>query len=758
MDRARAEVRSAEERKRRKVKFALAFTVLGLLAVTGFAAWWFEGVRAQRRADQIAREAELTARQVRIEREVENALADVEDLRKEGWEQVDDPARWEQTLAAARIVLARATAELGEGPSDDLRARLSEAPSGVAALDRFADVTEETRGRVAAASEALEQDERDRKLIAELNRITDGNEIRYFFPFPLNTDRSNQFATAFRNHGIDLLEVPTSDVVVWIKRHRLRSRLVTAIRNWQQSLPTIGLAAVIDTQLAEALYTSAAVAGALGPVGIANDESGALEKLLHNHGIHARLRTLLEAVTEDPFAKEWWHAIERKDSKRLRELIADPRLRQLPAREMASLAEGLNPFTGTDEKAADDFLAVSLERFPGEFWVHFRLAIRLQFRGRMTKGDSPQVVASQLEQREKDRREESYRHLTAALAIRPNSSVARMAIGMELIEHRQDEAAGERMLESAVEVDPRSPWPHLFMGMVAVEKQDFPRAFRSFKECIRLDPDTGFFMTSATALYFLTRQVQTTTGPTDRDLREFFNDLIAIHPNHPSGYDLLAGYLRRAGDHRAALEALRKAKELMRRDYPGRLITSAQVSELEAQAAWEAKLPAVLRGELKPADRDEVYELAAYCATFEKRYALAIRFIEKGIEDDPHLLDDWMKVAHFAGWAVQASTGRDPDASTIPLVVRERYRRQALEWIRESIRRTKEGAGAGMGFYLSTIRDFTPVRDSQELAKLPTAERAEWERLWADLTPAIIKRKRGGRPRQPELAPPPRVR
>jgi serine/threonine protein kinase len=758
MDRARAEVRGVEERKRRKVKYALAFSVLGLLAVTGFAAWWFEGVRAQRRADQIARETELTARQVRIEREVENALADVEDLRKEGWEQVDDPARWEQTLASARLVLARAAAELGEGPSDDLRARLSEAPSGVAALDRFADVTEETRGRVAAATAALEQDERDRKLIAELNRITDGNEIRYFFPMPLNTDRSNQFAAAFRNHGIDLLEVPTAEVVAWIKGHRLRGRLVMAIRNWHQSLPSIGLAAVIDTRLAEALYTSAAVAGALGPVAIANDESGALEKLLHNHGIYARLGTLLKAVTEDPFAKEWWDATERKDSKRLRELVADPRLRRLPAREMASLAEGFNPLAGSDEEVVDGFLAVALDRFPGEFWVHFRQAVSLQFRSGTTEGPSSVDAANLREPHERNWREESYRHLTAALAIRPNSSVARMAIGMELIEHRRDEAAGKRMLESAVEVDPLSPWPHLFVGMFALEKQDWPLALRSFKECIRLDPDTGYFMTSATALFFLSRQVPTKTGPTDRELREFFNDLIAIHPNHPGGYDLLANYLRRAGDHRAALETLRKARDLIKRDYPGRLITSAQVSELESQAAWEEKLPAVLSGKLKPADRDEVYDLAAYCATFEKRFALATRFIVRGIEDDPHLLDDWMKVAHFAGWAVQASTGRGADASTIPLAVRERYRRQALEWIRESIRRTKGGADAGMGYYLSTIRDFAPVRDSQELAKLPAAERAAWEKLWAEVVPVIKKRKFGGRPRQPDLAPPPRVK
>ena len=39
MDRARAEVRNAEERKRRRVKYALALSMLGFLAL-GVAAWW----------------------------------------------------------------------------------------------------------------------------------------------------------------------------------------------------------------------------------------------------------------------------------------------------------------------------------------------------------------------------------------------------------------------------------------------------------------------------------------------------------------------------------------------------------------------------------------------------------------------------------------------------------------------------------------------------------------------------------------------
>ena len=58
------------------------------------------------------------------------------------------------------------------------------------------------------------------------------------------------------------------------------------------------------------------------------------------------------------------------------------------------------------------------------------------------------------------------------------------------------------------------------------------------------------------------------------------------------------------GDNRAALAMFRKANEFISPDYPGRFVIEASLKELEAKARWEEKLPAVLRGELKPANSD----------------------------------------------------------------------------------------------------------------------------------------------------------
>jgi len=746
MDRARAEVKTAEERKRRRIQWALALSVIGLLAVVGYTARRIDNEQSRLRAEQEAkdrradeerkeREAEQKTRQVAHERDVSAALNEVQLLREDGWKQSDDPARWLITLDSAASALKRAEKVLWEGE-----------PS-IALLNTFA-----------AAEKGLEQDNRDRALLAELDRISDSNEIRYFFPFPLTLNISNRFAAAFRAHGIDLATVPTSEAAAWLKGHRLRSRLITGIRNWHQSLPSMGLAAVIDTSLVGALATSAAVAGPLGPVAIAHDPNKGIEKLLRRRGLYAQLEAVLNAVTEDTFAKEWWRAIEHKNGKRLAELIADPRLRQMPPREMASLAEGLNPYTGTDEKAVDDFLALALERFPGEFWVHFRLAVRSHFGGGSVKGTTRQELEEKRELFERTRREKSLRHLTAALAIRPNSAIARMVMGMEYLEHGRNASEGMRMLQSAIEVDPTSPWPHLFMGIHAMEQHDWPRAFQSLKECIRLDPDTGFFITSSMSMLLTSERGKPGKLPTDREFIALFSEMIDLHPEHPGGYDLLASYYRQLGDHRLALANLRKAKERQTASYMGRPITEAQISELEGQASWESKLPAVLRGEIHPANRHEVFQLASYCATFEKRFALATRFIAEGIEADSKLLDNWVEVAHFAGWAIQASIGQGSDGAGVPLAIRERYRRYALAWIRETIHRAEGGTGAGVGFYLATVRDLDPVRDKEQLALLPADERGEWETLWANTSPIIKNRGFDSQSKPVQLAPAPRAK
>ena len=150
-----------------------------------------------------------------------------------------------------------------------------------------------------------------------------------------------------------------------------------AIRLWQQSYPPWDPASVADIHLAEAVVASAAVVGNPAVMALILRPDRQFEKLSRKTGPHARLKAILDAVTEDPFTREWWGAVGRNDTVAIKKLIARPEIGRLTARELGSLAEGINPTSPTYE-ALGPFLQMAYERFPGEFWVHFRMAFQMQ--------------------------------------------------------------------------------------------------------------------------------------------------------------------------------------------------------------------------------------------------------------------------------------------------------------------------------------------------------------------------------------------
>ena len=119
MDRARAEVKSAEERKRRRVQLATGLSILGLLVVVAYTARYIDNqIKARRRQDQLENErrdseakkeeAKQKALQLATEQDVLALLNEVQILREQGWKQTDDPVRSAQTIATARPALRRA--------------------------------------------------------------------------------------------------------------------------------------------------------------------------------------------------------------------------------------------------------------------------------------------------------------------------------------------------------------------------------------------------------------------------------------------------------------------------------------------------------------------------------------------------------------------------------------------------------------------------------------------------------------------------
>jgi hypothetical protein len=412
---------------------------------------------------------------------------------------------------------------------------------------------------------------------------------------------------------------------------------------------------------------------------------------------------------------------------------------------MSSLSDGLM-VEATGFQLQDEFLHLALERYPGEFWVHIRKAFRPQLAEPNKRGDEKAIHETML------------RHMTAAVAARPRSAVARAILGVTILEKNRDDPTGKRILQSAAEVDPTSPWPHLFLGMMAAEQGDWSGALPSFKRCVQADPDTGFYMVSIMTGFmfdFAPRRPSRPTGPTESEIEAFVADLVAARPEHPGGYYMLAQHQLKKGDARAALATFRKANALSAPDFPGRPLIGAQIQQLESLAKWEPKVEAVLRGDLKLANQFEIADFATYCATFDKKYVLAARFFGDSVKTEPALLDSWTHAGKFAGYAVQASFGNGADAAKLTPDERRALRKQALAWLRETVQRSRKNTVAILGDYFYSLDDLAPVRESKQRAMLPTDEQDEWIAFWLDVAPKMSDVK----PRKTdiELAPPPRA-
>jgi hypothetical protein len=272
---------------------------------------------------------------------------------------------------------------------------------------------------------------------------------------------------------------------------------------------------------------------------------------------------------------------------------------------------------------------------------------------------------------------------------------------------------------------------------------------------VRVDPDTTFLMiTPMLANPF--GLMGPTGGLPPAEAAALIDALIAVRPDHPGGYYLRGEYRQARGDARGALADYRKAKLLARADYPQRLLLEMQLGPLERLAVWEAKLPAVLRGEW-PTSPDEKVELARYCADFEKRYALAARLAADAAAADPETIRNSAGLSvtyagtQFMGWAIQAAAGNGIDAADLTDADRARLRRQALAWGRELLAQTPESGRAIMSYRLTSNPDLAPVRDPKTRAALPPAERDEWRQFWIDVKTAAAKTR--GR----EVAPSPRA-
>lgn len=227
----------------------------------------------------------------------------------------------------------------------------------------------------------------------------------------------------------------------------------------------------------------------------------------------------------------------------------------------------------------------------------------------------------------------------------------------------------------------------------------------------------------------------------DKEAEAAYREAIRLNPDQAEAHYNLGILLMEVGDYRGALSELRTSNELGSKRPNWSTSTSKWIRKLEA---LDDRLPAILKGEDKPADNAERLALAKMCY-YSRRFATAARFWAEALEDDPTLADDRDEQQAFyaACAAARAAAGQGEDDPKPDEAAKAALRGQALTWLRAELAVwSKSHASADPAARGAIARDLrswqlnprlSGIRDPEALAELPDEEQQAWRALWADV-------------------------
>jgi tetratricopeptide (TPR) repeat protein len=229
---------------------------------------------------------------------------------------------------------------------------------------------------------------------------------------------------------------------------------------------------------------------------------------------------------------------------------------------------------------------------------------------------------------------------------------------------------------------------------------------------------------------------------------------IALDLNDAESHCELGRALAAKGEFREALEEARRGHELGSKDPNWRFPSAKLVRRIERLVELDGNLPGFLEGKVTPTSPGEGIEIAQLCL-YKRLSRAAARFYEEAFVAQPKLAERPNSHRYNAACvAALAGCGQGKDADRLDGKERAGLRRQALDWLRADLAAwgrllEKEPDKTGPALaktmqHLQQDSDFTGVRGPEALAKLPEAERQEWQKLWADVGD-MLERTKGKR-------------
>jgi serine/threonine protein kinase/tetratricopeptide (TPR) repeat protein len=238
-----------------------------------------------------------------------------------------------------------------------------------------------------------------------------------------------------------------------------------------------------------------------------------------------------------------------------------------------------------------------------------------------------------------------------------------------------------------------------------------------------------------------------------------YREAIKLRDNYPEAHSNLAIRLVMVGQFAEALAHFRRAEEISSKIPGGPYPTVRMRRSCERLVELDQRLPAFLDGSALPAGAGERIELATMC-TYKRHYLSVSRFFADAFSDDPKLADD-LRAGHRYNGACAvalAGVGQSQDGRDLDDEGRARLREQALDWLRADLeawgRRLDKEPDQPRPHIIQILQhwlkdtDFSGVRGSEALTRLPETERQAWQKLWADVADTLARAQGEKSPKQ----------
>jgi tetratricopeptide (TPR) repeat protein len=407
-----------------------------------------------------------------------------------------------------------------------------------------------------------------------------------------------------------------------------------------------------------------------------------------------------------------------------------------------------------------------------------------------------ETLGNLLESQQPWRSGEAIECFRAARAVRPHLGVA---LGLALSKVGRAEE-GVEILRDLLRQRPDNPEAYKNLGKALAAEQNPEEAVASYRKAVELKPDW------AEGYYELGFVLHVRAGKLDEAVAAY-REAIRLKSNYAFAYYCLGVALHAQQRLDAAATAYRKAIELIP-DYPyahsslgSVLIKQKKLDDavaefqkanqrapndpwirgaLQKAELWlelNSQLPAILARDVILSQPAEQLDFAWFCLTYKERYATAARYFADAFAAAPKQANNVHAQHRYnaarATALAAAGKGEDVAGLTGEEVILLRF--QALRWLRadrsgwtklleqdpfaEVVQRRME--------CWQQDKDLADVRHKDSLAKLPEAERKEWEKLWADVAalrkraadvaalgeniapprPVVVKERRKGPPR-----------